>query len=285
MTKGTIVLEGGSVRGLFSSGVLDYLMEKDLYFSHVIGVSAGSCNAVDYVSKQPERTRKCMIPRKEENRYLNSIPTFVKEKSIMDMDKIFHEYPYKTFPFDFDTYFASDMGCDIVVTNCETGEAEYMDEREDKERLMRLCRASSSMPLLAPMVNVDGNVYLDGGIADSIPIKRALEVGNEKIVVVLTRNPGYRKKPTKRSIAKLYQRYYKKYPNLVKTAINRNVVYNQQLALIEQLEDEGKIFVIRPLIPTVSRIEQNPEVLTHFYMHGYRLMKRQYHALQEYLEA
>lgn len=285
MTKGTIVLEGGAVRGLFTSGVLDYLMEQELYFSHVIGVSAGSCNAVDYVSRQPERTRNCMIPGKGENRYLNSIPTFVKEKSIMDMDKIFHEYPYKTFPFDFDTYFSSEMSCDIVVTNCETGKAEYKDEREDKERLMKLCRASSSMPLLAPMVSVDDQVYLDGGIADSIPIERALENGNDKTVVVLTRNPGYRKKPTGRSVARLYQRYYKKYPNLVKAAINRNAIYNQQLELIEQLEDEGKIFVIRPLIPTVSRLEQNPEVLQHFYRHGYRLMKRQYKALKEYLEA
>lgn len=285
MTKGTIVLEGGAVRGLFTSGVLDYLMEKDLYLSHVIGVSAGSCNAVDYISKQPERTRNCMIPRKEEDRYLNGIKTFVKEKSIMDMDKIFHKYPYETFPFDFDTYFSSEMSCDIVVTNCETGKAEYKDEREDKERLMKLCRASSSMPLLAPMVNVDGTVYLDGGVADSIPIQRALEIGNEKVVAVLTRNPGYRKKPTKRSVAKLYQRYYKKYPNLMKAAIDRNIVYNQELEMIERLEDEGKIFVIRPLIPTVSRLEQNPEVLMHFYMHGYRLMKRQYSALVEYLES
>ena len=285
MTKGTIVLEGGAVRGLFTSGVLDYLMEKDLYLSHVIGVSAGSCNAVGYISKQPERTRNCMIPRKEEDRYLNGIKTFVKEKSIMDMDKIFHKYPYETFPFDFDTYFSSEMSCDIVVTNCETGKAEYKDERMDKERLMKLCRASSSMPLLAPMVNVDGTVYLDGGVADSIPIERAMEIGNEKTVVVLTRNPGYRKKPTKKSVAKLYQRYYKKYPNLVKAAIDRNIVYNQELELVEKLEDEGKIFVIRPLIPTVSRLEQNPEVLMHFYMHGYRLMKRQYSALVEYLES
>ena len=150
---------------------------------------------------------------------------------------------------------------------------------------MKLCRASSSMPLLAPMVNVDGTVYLDGGVADSIPIQRALEIGNEKVVAVLTRNPGYRKKPTKRSVAKLYQRYYKKYPNLVKAAIDRNIVYNQELEMIERLEDEGKIFVIRPLIPTVSRLEQNPEVLIHFYMHGYRLMKRQYSALVEYLES
>ncbi len=285
MINGTMVLEGGSVRGLFTSGVLDYLMEKDVYLSHVIGVSAGSCNAVDYVSKQPGRTKDCMIPKKEENRYLNSIPRFVKEKSIMDMDKIFGTYPYETFPFDFETYFTSEMKCDIVVTNCETGKAEYLDERSEKERLMKLCRGSSSMPLLAPVVNVDGVPYLDGGIADSIPVERALKIGNEKNVMILTRNAGYRKKPTKKSVAKLYQRYYKKYPNLVKAAIERNVIYNQQLEQVERLEEEGKVFVLRPLIPTVSRIEQNPEALTHFYLHGYRLMKRQFNSLMEYLES
>ncbi len=285
MINGTMVLEGGSVRGLFTSGVLDYLMEKDVYLSHVIGVSAGSCNAVDYVSKQPGRTKDCMIPKKEENRYLNSIPKFVKDKSIMDMEKIFKVYPYETFPFDFDTYFASEMKCDTVTTNCETGKAEYMDERSDKERLMKLCRASSSMPLLAPVVNIDGVPYLDGGIADSIPVGRALEIGNEKNVLILTRNAGYRKKATKKSVAKLYQRYYKKYPNLVEAAIDRNEVYNQQLAQVEKLEEEGKVFVLRPLIPTVSRIEQNPETLTHFYLHGYRLMKRQFKSLMEYLES
>ena len=285
MVNATMVLEGGAVRGLFSSGVLDYLMEQDLYLSHVIGVSAGSCNAVDYISKQPGRTKECMIPRAVEYRYVNKIPKVIKEKSIMDMDMIFEKYPYEILPFDFDTYFSSEIKCDIVVTNCETGKAEYLDERKDKERLMRLCRASCSMPLAAPMVNIDGIPYLDGGVADSIPVHRALEIGNEKIVLVLTRNPGYRKKEIKKPMARLYKQAYKRYPELVRTAIRRNYVYNKQMEQIEKLEEEGKIFVIRPLIPTISRLEQNQDVLRHFYMHGYRQMKKQYHALIDYLES
>lgn len=285
MINATMVLEGGAVRGVFTSGVLDYLMERDTYVSHVIGVSAGSCNAVDYVSKQIGRTRDCMIVSDKKYSYHNGFRQFVREKSILDMDMVFDKYPKEIFPFDFDTYFASDMVCEIVTTNCETGKAEYMTETSgDGDRLLKLTRASSSLPLLAPMVNIDGVPYLDGGLADSIPVKHALEIGNEKIVVVLTRNPGYRKKPTSRGMAKLYRRAYKKYPNLVRTTVRRNAVYNKQMELIEKLEQEDKIYVIRPLIPTVSRLEKDCDTLTNFYEHGYNLMKKDYDNLMRFLE-
>lgn len=175
MVKATMVLEGGATRGVFTSGVLDYLMEKDVYLSHVIGVSAGSCNAVDYVSKQIGRTRDCMIHKEKEYSYYYGFRKFIREKSILDMDMVFDKYPNEIFPFDYDTYFASGIECEIVTTNCETGKAEYMTEDHDRERLMKLCRASSSMPLISPMVNIDGVPYLDGGLADSVPVGRALK--------------------------------------------------------------------------------------------------------------
>lgn len=284
MITGMIVLEGGATRGVFTSGILDYLMEEDLYFSHVIGVSAGSCNGVDYVSRQIGRTKKCMIPEKKEYSYYSGVRSAIKEKSILDMDMVFDTFPKKIYPFDFETYFQSDMVCEIVTTNCETGKAEYMTEQSDPDRLMKLCRASSSMPLLSPIVNIDGVPYLDGGLADSVPIRRALQSGNEKIVLVLTRNPGYRKKPISKGTVKLYRRAYKKYPNLVHAAIYRNHVYNKTMELVERLEEEEKIFVIRPLVPTVSRLERDETALTAFYQHGYNLMKRQREALQRYLE-
>lgn len=284
MITGTIVLEGGATRGVFTSGILDYLMEEDLYFSHVIGVSAGSCNGVDYVSRQIGRTKKCMIPEKKEYSYYSGVRSAIKEKSILDMDMVFDTFPKKIYPFDFETYFQSDMVCEIVTTNCETGKAEYMTEQSDPDRLMKLCRASSSMPLLSPIVNIDGVPYLDGGLADSVPIRRALQSGNEKIVLVLTRNPGYRKKPISKGTVKLYRCAYKKYPNLVHAAIYRNHVYNKTMELVERLEEEEKIFVIRPLVPTVSRLERDETALTAFYQHGYNLMKRQREALQRYLE-
>ena len=138
--KATLVLEGGATRGIFTSGALDYLMERDLYFSDVIGVSAGSCNAVDYVSRQPGRTRDCMIPTDKEGKYYYGIRDFVKEKSLMNMDLIFDKYPKELLPFDFETYFNSEINCQIVTTNCLTGKAEYMTEDSDNDRLMKLCR-------------------------------------------------------------------------------------------------------------------------------------------------
>ncbi len=284
MTTGTIVLEGGATRGVFTSGALDYLMEQELYFSHVIGVSAGSCNGVDYVSKQIGRTKDCMIQKDKEYNYYYGFRKFIRKKSILDMDLVFDRFPNEIFPFDYETYFASEIECEIVAVNCETGKAEYLKEEHEKERLMKLCRASSSLPLLSPMVNIDGVPYLDGGIADSIPIRRALELGNDKIVLILTRNPGYRKKPVSKGTAKLYQRAYRKYPNLVRSAIRRNYVYNKTMELVERLEAEGRIFVLRPLIPTVSRLEKDYDALSNFYDHGYQLMKKQYGELMRYLE-
>ncbi len=284
MIHGTMVLEGGATRGVFTSGALDYLMEKDVYFSHVIGVSAGSCNGVDYVSKQIGRTRDCMIHKEKEYNYYYGFTKFIKEKSILDMDMVFDKYPKEIFPFDFDTYFASETECEIVTTNCMTGKAEYMTERSDRDRLMKLCRASSSMPLVSPIVNIDGIPYLDGGLADSIPLKRAVGYGNEKIVVILTRNPGYRKKPVTKGLVKMYRRAYKSYPDLIRTIALRNERYNRQVAMVERLEKEGKIYVLRPLIPTVSRLEKDYNMLMNFYEHGYCLMKREYDNLMRYLE-
>ncbi len=284
MTKATLVLEGGATRGVFTSGALDYLMEKDLYLSHVIGVSAGACNGVDYVSKQIGRTRDCMIHKEKEYSYYYGFTKFIREKSILDMDMVFEKYPREIFPFDFATYFASDIVCEIVTTNCETGKAEYMTEGQDEDRLMKLCRASSSLPLVSPMVNIDGVPYLDGGLADSIPIAHALKKGNEKIVVILTRNPGYRKKPVTKGMVKMYRRAYRSYPNLVRSISLRNAKYNYQCEQIERLEREGKIFVLRPLIPTVSRLEKDYNMLMNFYEHGYCLMKREHDRLMEYLE-
>ena len=284
MQKATLVLEGGATRGVFTSGVLDYLMEQEFYTSHVIGVSAGACNAVDYVSRQPGRTRDCMIPTDKNLSYYYGVRKFIKEKSLMNMDMIFDIYPKQIYPFDFDTYFQSEMNCELVTTNCVTGKAEYMDEVQDPDRLMKICRASSSMPLLCPIVNIDGIPYLDGGLADSIPIRRALDIGNEKIIVVLTRNRGYRKKAVSKTVERMYRRAYRSYPNLLRTLLRRAPYYNRTLNELENLEREGKIFVIRPQVKPVSRLERSQEHLMAFYHHGYDLMEREYDRLMEYLE-
>lgn len=282
--KATLVLEGGATRGIFTSGALDYLMERDLYFSDVIGVSAGSCNAVDYVSRQPGRTRDCMIPTDKEGKYYYGIRDFVKEKSLMNMDLIFDKYPKELLPFDFETYFNSEINCQIVTTNCLTGKAEYMTEDSDNDRLMKLCRASSSMPLLTPIVNIDNVPYLDGGLADSVPIRRAQQMENEKIVVILTKNQGYRKSVLSPTMQRVYKRAYKSYPNLIRTIFRRSFEYNKTMNYLDQLEKRGEIFILRSQVKPVSRLERNKETLHAFYEHGYKYTERKFDDLMEYLE-
>lgn len=282
--KATLVLEGGATRGIFTSGALDYLMERDLYFSDVIGVSAGSYNAVDYVSRQPGRTRDCMIPTDKEGKYYYGIRDFVKEKSLMNMDLIFDKYPKELLPFDFETYFNSEINCQIVTTNCLTGKAEYMTEDSDNDRLMKLCRASSSMPLLTPIVNIDNVPYLDGGLADSVPIRRAQQMENEKIVVILTKNQGYRKSVLSPTMQRVYKRAYKSYPNLIRTIFRRSFEYNKTMNYLDQLEKRGEIFILRPQVKPVSRLERNKETLHAFYEHGYKYTERKFDDLMEYLE-
>ena len=282
--KATLVLEGGATRGIFTSGALDYLMERDLYFSDVIGVSAGSCNAVDYVSRQPGRTRDCMIPTDKEGKYYYGIRDFVKEKSLMNMDLIFDKYPKELLPFDFETYFNSEINCQIVTTNCLTGKAEYMTEDSDNDRLMKLCRATSSMPLLTPIVNIDNVPYLDGGLADSVPIRRAQQMENEKIVVILTKNQGYRKSVLSPTMQRVYKRAYKSYPNLIRTIFRRSFEYNKTMNYLDQLEKRGEIFILRPQVKPVSRLERNKETLHAFYEHGYKYTERKFDDLMEYLE-
>ena len=282
--KATLVLEGGATRGIFTSGALDYLMERDLYFSDVIGVSAGSCNAVDYVSRQPGRTRDCMIPTDKEGKYINGVKDTIREKSLMNMDLIFDKYPKELLPFDFETYFNSEINCQIVTTNCLTGKAEYMTEDSDNDRLMKLCRASSSMPLLTPIVNIDNVPYLDGGLADSVPIRRAQQMENEKIVAILTKNQGYRKSVLSPTMQRVYKRAYKSYPNLIRTIFRRSFEYNKTMNYLDQLEKRGEIFILRPQVKPVSRLERNKETLHAFYEHGYKYTERKFDDLMEYLE-
>ena len=281
--QAALVLEGGGNRGVFTAGVLDYLMEQNELFSYVVGVSAGACNAMDYLSRQPERTKNCMIVEEKKNRYIGTREA-LKKGRLFDMDMIFEKYPNEIFPFDFDTYFQSDIDCEMVVTSCLTGEAMYLSEKNDRERLLAICRASSSIPVASDKVMVDGIPCLDGGISDSIPLIHAMEKGYRKDVVILTREKGYRKSRPGKSKA-LYMAAFKEYPAFLNTLVNRYRNYNHTLELVEKWEREGHIFVIRPEIEPVSRTEQNAEKLSGFYQHGYDVMKNRFDELQAYLKS
>lgn len=283
LVQAGLILEGGANRGIFTAGVLDYLTEQGIFLSYVVGVSAGACNALDYVSRQEGRTKDCIMPHTKETMY-SSVKRVLKSRSLFDMDMIFEKYPNEIFPFDFDSYFQSEMDCEMVVTNCHTGRAEYKSENSDRNRLLQICRASSSIPILSPMVKLDGQSYVDGGVADSIPIIHSMRKGYRKNVVILTRNMGYRKKVSKKSRPLNYAAL-KGYPNLAKSLSSRAVQYNKILECVEKWEREGHIFVIRPEIKPIGRAEKDETLLEGFYRHGYEVMEEKLPLLEAYLNA
>lgn len=282
MQKAAMILEGGANRGIFTAGVLDYLMEQGFYTEYVLGVSMGACNGIDYVSRQIGRSKECVMRQNKKEERLD-LKGMWRKKSLFDMDRLFDDYANELIPFDYETYFSSEMEFEAVVTNCLSGQAQYMMEKHDKKRLMEICRASCSMPMVLPIVEVDNQPYLDGGIADSVPVKRALEKGYRKIIVILTRNKGYRKSTSKRTM-RCYQFLMRKYPNLAKTMCLRAKHYNHTMEQIEKLEAEGKIFVIRPQIEAIKRLEHDQERLEAFYQDGYDTMKEMYDRLLEYMK-
>lgn len=272
-----LVLEGGAMRGVFTCGVLDWMMDNRIHFPYVIGVSAGACNGASYISNQRGRARYSNIELLEEYKYAG-IGHYLKKGNVLDFDLLFDDFPNRILPFDFDAYAQSDKCFEMVATNCLTGEAEYFQEYTNHEHLLDILKASSSMPLFSPIVEVDGTPMLDGGVRDSIPVQRAMDKGYERTVVVLTRNKGYRKNS---SGLKLPSFIFKKYPKMRQAINERNEMYNAQLDLVDRLEEEGKALVIRPEEPmTINRIEKDTSKLTFFYEHGYECARS---VLQKYL--
>lgn len=262
-----LILEGGGMRGVFTCGVLDYFMDNTIYFPYTIGVSAGACNGLSYISRQRGRAKFSNIELLEKYKYIG-FQHFIKKRNFIDFDLLFHDFPEHIIPFDYDTYFASPLRIEMATTNCLTGKPNYFEEKTDKKRVIDIAKASSSLPIICPVSYVDNIPMLDGGISDSIPILRAIEQGYTKNVVVLTRNKGYRKKNRNTKIPSFI---YKKYPAIREALNNRNCLYNSQMELIEQLEEKGDVFVIRPQEPVkVNRIEKDTKKLLTLYEEGYK---------------
>lgn len=267
-----LVLEGGGMRGVFTSGVLDAFMKYKLYFHYIVAVSAGACNGLSYASRQPRRARISNIDMLAKYDYIG-LRHLVTQGCIFDPDLLYHRFPYELIPFDYEEYFHNCRNGDIfemVVTNCQTGFAEYLSESlGDTHRLNALARASSSLPYVSKIVEVDGKELLDGGIVDSIPILRSIEAGHETNVVISTRNKGWRDSGRDHKQPKFI---YRNYPRL-RVALSRRIeAYNRQLDLVDELEEQGKILVIRPEEPiVVGRMEKDVDKLEHLYEEGFRL--------------
>ena len=267
--KTGLVLEGGGMRGVFTSGVLDAFMKYDVNFSYIVAVSAGACNGLSYVSRQPRRARLSNIDMMVKYDYIG-LRHLVTQGCIFDPELLYDRFPNELVPYDYDAYFTSPSTFEMVVTNCNTGRAEYLTEKSgNRQRLLDICRASSSLPYVSKVIDVDGQPYLDGGIVDSIPVQRAIDMGHERNVLVLTRNRGYRNTSRDRKIPKFI---YKKYPRLRVTLSRRIAEYNRQLQMVEDMEDRGVVDVIRPLRPMdVDRMEKDEKKLEALYEEGFML--------------
>ena len=205
-----LVLEGGGMRGVFTSGVLDWMIDHGITFPYLVGVSAGSSNALSYASHQRGRGKYIFADLQVERHYLG-LRNIWRHHSIMDMELLYHELPETLWPYDYEAYRTNPMRVESVATDCLTGGAVYLEEKDDPTRIIDIVRASSSLPFIGPIAYVDGRPMLDGGIADSIPLERALSQGYEHAVVVLTRHRGYRKEVKG---AKIPPFIYARYPQL-----------------------------------------------------------------------
>lgn len=280
-----ILLEGGAMRSIFSAGVLDFMLEKGIEIPNVLAVSAGAYAGMNYVSGQKGRILRTNVEPLRNGKYMG-FGTFLKKGSFFDMDLMFDEMPKRKEPFDFEAFFRSDKRFITSTVDCITGESVFWEDFSDRDpdRLLQVCRAANSMPLIAPVVELDGRPMLDGGAGDALPIGKVLEEGWKKIVVVFTRDAAYRKKPSSALYRRAIKRVYGKYPRLMERIDARAGLYNASIDRIAQLEREGRAFVLRPTRLTVQNKESDPKKLLAYYRHGYETAEQCLEALSAFLE-
>ena len=280
MNKSALVLEGGGMRGAYTAGVLDYLMEKGVSFDSIYGVSAGALTGANFKAGQVGRGLRTFAAYLHDERYAGP-QHLLKTGDWFNIDFSYNKIPNELDPADYDTFNASPVNFYSVVSNVETGKAEYIKITDLKQQ-MDLVRASATLPLLSNIVEIDGKKYLDGGSCDSIPLKKSMADGHSKNLVVLTQHRGFTKKPSANRYA--CRLMYKKYPNYVKAMDNRHNMYNRQLKLVYEMEKQGKTFVIQPAAKVeVSRLEKNPARLVELYHQGKMDAASCYQRLVEYL--
>ena len=277
--KTALVLEGGAMRGLYSAGVLDIFMKNNINADIVYGVSAGALFGLNYKSRQIGRALRYNLKYVHEKNYMG-LYSLITTGDIMNKDFCFKKLVYELDKLDFETYKNTRVDFYAVVTNMQTGQPEYI-KIDDAAEGMEYFRASGSMPFVSKPVEVNGNLYLDGAMSDAVPFNKVLETDCEKIIVVLTRPAGYRKKKTYLP----YKLFYGKYPNLVKTAENNYETYNQTMDLIEKYEAENKIIVLRPSkYINIKRVEKNKNKLQAIYDLGTSDCLGKLDIIKEYLE-
>lgn len=275
-----MVLEGGGMRGIFTAGVLDLLLDEDIFPKVIYGVSAGACHACSYLSRQRGRAMRTVVDFANDRRYA-STHSFLTTGDFFGVDFVYNQVPNKLLPFDYATYKKHPSKLYAVMTDCATGQAEYRHIADMKADIAAI-QASSSLPLLSRMVKVDGKRYLDGGVSDSIPLAKSIADGFSKNIVVLTQHNGFQKEPT--SMMPLVKARYWRHPLLVDSMRTRHLRYNEALALVGREEEAGNAFVIQPDAPLgIDRLEKDMEKLKATYQAGYDQAKKKLEALREFL--
>lgn len=266
--KAGLVLEGGGMRGVYTAGVLEYFLEQEIFFPYVIGVSAGAAMAASYLSKQKGRNKTVNIGFVKDPRYL-SWKNYFKFRQLFGMDFIFDEIPNKLVPFNYEDFYKNESEFVVGTTDCLTGEPVYLKKEDYGKEMLEAIKASSSLPFVAPEIHFKNRILLDGGISDPIPLRKSQQDGNKRNVVILTRNEGYLKKPSRYHF--LVKRKYPEYTGLQKALADRYRKYNETVSYLADEEKRDNALVIRPTKPLdVGRIERNPVKLEKLYIQGYK---------------
>ena len=270
LLKGAMCLEGGSLRGMFTAGVLDALLDNEVYIEYVNGVSAGSMNGMNYISRQRGRSKRINLKYLHDKRYI-SYKNMFKSRQIFNFDFLFDDISNKYDIFDWESFNDKAKKYEVVATDVITGESKFFDKNNCND-IISAVKASASMPVMSKMIDVEGMKYLDGGISTSIAYKRAFDVGYSKAIVVLTREEGYRKKPVNKINESIYKRYFKPLPNLVEKLMTVPERYNNMQEEMEELAKERKLLIIRPQNKvTVQRLEHSSVKLEKLYNEGYEV--------------
>lgn len=281
MFKPGLVLEGGGTRAIYTSGVLDAFMDNDITFPYVIGVSAGTCNAASFIGKSYRRQHDITINYVNDKRYMGFRHILTKGE-YLNSDWIFNELSYDICPLNQDEFDKANATFCCVVTNAKTGKAEYLYPKTLRPRGCPEIRASCSLPGATKGYEIGGELYFDGGLVDSIPLKRAIDDGCLKNVVILTQHKGYQKQPMGNDKMK---RLFKKYPMIGKAILNRHNIYNEQLKYVYEMEKEGKALVIQPHTPlNCSTLEKSTAKLESIYQLGYKNGTDAIDKVKEYLK-
>jgi len=275
-----LVLEGGGLRGVYTSGVIRFFFDKGIVFPYVVGVSMGACNGANYISRQPERNRIVNIKFVNDSRYLSYRRLLLKGE-LFGMHFIFNTIPFSLVPFDRDSFHHNEAKFVIGVTDCETGDAVYYEKSELGDGAMKIFTATCSLPFLAKPVHYKGRIYMDGGLSDPVPIEKSMTDGNTKHVLILTRPKEYRKKPS--HLYLLARLRYPRFRGLHKALAVRHKKYNETMDMVDELEKAGRAITIRPSkVIGAARVERNKEKLFAAYDQGYEDASLRYERLRSF---